>query len=71
MTHLPQDENNTFSVQECQVQNTAREYIKAYTTAAQSTEAFGEIPEWVTLSQTLKLEDNKTFFLKAILNDIL
>lgn len=61
MTHLPQDENRKFSVQECQVQNTAREYIKAYTTAAQSTEAFGEIPEWVTFSQTLKLEHNKAF----------
>lgn len=34
-----------FCVQECQVQNTAREYIKEYTTAAQSVEAFGEIPE--------------------------
>lgn len=33
------------SMQECQVQNTAREYIKAYTTAAQSIESFGAIPE--------------------------
>lgn len=36
-------------MQECQVQNTAREYIKAYTTAAQSIEAFGEIPEIIPI----------------------
>ncbi|CAJ1070707.1 alpha-protein kinase 2 isoform X2 [Xyrichtys novacula] len=36
--------NFSLAVEECQVQNTAREYIKAYTTAAQSFEAFGEVP---------------------------
>ncbi|CAL8317668.1 unnamed protein product [Lota lota] len=37
--------NFSLAVEECQVQNTAREYIKAYTTVAQSAEAFGEVPE--------------------------
>ncbi|XP_075899809.1 alpha-protein kinase 2 [Nelusetta ayraudi] len=41
--------NFNLAVEECQVQNTAREYIKAYTTAAQSTEAFGEIPEIIPI----------------------
>nr|XP_046231797.1 alpha-protein kinase 2 [Scatophagus argus] len=41
--------NFTLAVEECQVQNTAREYIKAYTTAAQSVEAFGEIPEIIPI----------------------
>ncbi|CAI5667141.1 unnamed protein product [Oreochromis niloticus] len=41
--------NFTLAVEECQVQNTAREYIKAYTAAAQSTEAFGDIPEIIPI----------------------
>uniref|UniRef100_A0AAX7U8U6 non-specific serine/threonine protein kinase n=1 Tax=Astatotilapia calliptera TaxID=8154 RepID=A0AAX7U8U6_ASTCA len=41
--------NFTLAVEECQVQNTAREYIKAYTSAAQSTEAFGDIPEIIPI----------------------
>ncbi|XP_041667547.1 alpha-protein kinase 2 isoform X2 [Cheilinus undulatus] len=41
--------NFSLAVEECQVQNTAREYIKAYTTAAQSFEAFGEIPEIIPI----------------------
>ncbi|XP_069566833.1 alpha-protein kinase 2 isoform X1 [Brachyistius frenatus] len=34
---------------ECQVQNTAREYINAYTAAAQSIEAFGDVPEIIPI----------------------
>uniref|UniRef100_UPI0037E86257 alpha-protein kinase 2 n=1 Tax=Semicossyphus pulcher TaxID=241346 RepID=UPI0037E86257 len=41
--------NFSLAVEECQVQNTAREYIKAYTTAAQSVEAFGETPEIIPI----------------------
>ncbi|XP_029300870.1 alpha-protein kinase 2 isoform X2 [Cottoperca gobio] len=41
--------NFTLAVEECHVQNTAREYIKAYTAAAQSVEAFGEIPEIIPI----------------------
>ncbi|XP_060917364.1 alpha-protein kinase 2 [Labrus mixtus] len=41
--------NFSLAIEECQVQNTAREYIKAYTTAAQSLEAFGEIPEIIPI----------------------
>ncbi|KAK2819265.1 hypothetical protein Q5P01_024826 [Channa striata] len=41
--------NFSLAVEECQVQNTAREYIKEYTTAAQSTEAFGEVPEIIPI----------------------
>ncbi|XP_040915330.1 alpha-protein kinase 2 isoform X2 [Toxotes jaculatrix] len=41
--------NFTLAVEECQVQNTAREYIKAYTAAAQSTEAFGDVPEIIPI----------------------
>ncbi|KAM9338445.1 alpha-protein kinase 2 [Symphorus nematophorus] len=41
--------NFTLAVEECQVQNTAREYIKAYTTAAQSVEAYGQIPEIIPI----------------------
>ncbi|XP_034564799.1 alpha-protein kinase 2 [Notolabrus celidotus] len=41
--------NFSLAVEECQVQNTAREYIKAYTTAAQSSEAFGDIPEIIPI----------------------
>lgn len=41
--------NFNLAVEECQVQNTAREYIKAYTEAAQSFEAFGEVPEIIPI----------------------
>ncbi|XP_056434488.1 alpha-protein kinase 2 isoform X1 [Gadus chalcogrammus] len=41
--------NFSLAVEECQVQNTAREYIKAYTTVAQSAEAFGEVPEIIPI----------------------
>ncbi|XP_023275367.1 alpha-protein kinase 2 [Seriola lalandi dorsalis] len=41
--------NFTLAVEECQVQNTAREYIKAYTAAAQSVEAFGDVPEIIPI----------------------
>ncbi|XP_047425959.1 alpha-protein kinase 2 isoform X2 [Mugil cephalus] len=41
--------NFTLAVEECQVQNTAREYIKEYTTAAQSVEAFGDVPEIIPI----------------------
>ncbi|XP_067339235.1 alpha-protein kinase 2 [Channa argus] len=41
--------NFSLAVEECQVQNTAREYIKEYTTAAQSIEAFGEVPEIIPI----------------------
>ncbi|GLD55443.1 alpha-protein kinase 2 isoform X1 [Lates japonicus] len=41
--------NFNLAVEECQVQNTAREYIKGYTAAAQSFEAFGEIPEIIPI----------------------
>ncbi|XP_071321588.1 alpha-protein kinase 2 isoform X2 [Trachinotus anak] len=41
--------NFALAVEECQVQNTAREYIKAYTAAAQSVEAFGDVPEIIPI----------------------
>ncbi|XP_061589650.1 alpha-protein kinase 2 [Cololabis saira] len=41
--------NFSLAVEECQVQNTAREYIQAYTAAAQSVEAFGHIPEIIPI----------------------
>ncbi|KAF7217279.1 alpha-protein kinase 2 isoform X1 [Nothobranchius furzeri] len=41
--------NFSLAVEECQVQNTAREYIKAYTSAARSVEAFGDIPEIIPI----------------------
>ncbi|KAG8010775.1 Alpha-protein kinase 2 [Nibea albiflora] len=43
------EKNFNLAVEECQVQNTAREYIKAYTVAAQSVETFGEIPEIIPI----------------------
>nr|XP_019937988.1 PREDICTED: alpha-protein kinase 2 isoform X1 [Paralichthys olivaceus] len=43
------EKNFTLAVEECQVQNTAREYIKAYTSAAQSVEAFGQVPEVIPI----------------------
>ncbi|XP_066502475.1 alpha-protein kinase 2 [Hoplias malabaricus] len=41
--------NYNLAVEECHVQNTAREYIKAYTNAAKSTESFGEVPEIIPI----------------------
>lgn len=41
--------NFNLAVEECQVQNTAREYIKAYTTVAQSFDAFGPVPEIIPI----------------------
>ncbi|KAK7896536.1 hypothetical protein WMY93_021861 [Mugilogobius chulae] len=41
--------NFNLAVEECQVQNTAREYIKAYTEVAQSFEAFGPVPEIIPI----------------------
>ncbi|CAL9682099.1 unnamed protein product [Knipowitschia caucasica] len=41
--------NFNLAVEECQVQNTAREFIKAYTTVAQSFEAFGPVPEIIPI----------------------
>ncbi|XP_017263380.1 alpha-protein kinase 2 [Kryptolebias marmoratus] len=41
--------NFNLAVEECQVQNTAREYIKAYTSAAQSVDAFGDVPEIIPI----------------------
>ncbi|CAF97148.1 unnamed protein product [Tetraodon nigroviridis] len=43
------ERNFHLAVEECQVQSTAREYLKAYSTAAQSVEAFGEIPEIIPI----------------------
>ncbi|XP_041110370.1 uncharacterized protein LOC121318120 [Polyodon spathula] len=37
--------NYNLAVQECHVQNTAREYIKEYRAEIKCTEAFGEVPE--------------------------
>lgn len=41
--------NFHLAVEECQVQSTAREYIKAYTAVAQSFEAFGQVPEIIPI----------------------
>ncbi|KAM4527674.1 alpha-protein kinase 2 isoform 2-T5 [Odontesthes bonariensis] len=41
--------NFNLAVEECHVQNTAREYIKAYTAAAQAIEAFGDVPEIIPI----------------------
>ncbi|KAJ8261411.1 hypothetical protein COCON_G00171340 [Conger conger] len=41
--------NYSLAVEECCVQNTAREYIKAYTTVARSAEDFGEVPEIIPI----------------------
>ncbi|XP_054612336.1 alpha-protein kinase 2 [Dunckerocampus dactyliophorus] len=41
--------NFTLAVEECHVQNTAREYIKEYMAAAGSLEAFGEVPEIIPI----------------------
>ncbi|XP_067107041.1 alpha-protein kinase 2 isoform X1 [Osmerus mordax] len=41
--------NYNLAVEECHVQNTAREYIKAYTVVAQSKESFGDVPEIIPI----------------------
>ncbi|KAJ8338971.1 hypothetical protein SKAU_G00357570 [Synaphobranchus kaupii] len=41
--------NYSLAVEECCVQNTAREYIKAYTTVAKSADDFGEVPEIIPI----------------------
>ncbi|XP_048875549.1 alpha-protein kinase 2 [Brienomyrus brachyistius] len=41
--------NYNLAVEECHVQNTAREYIKAYTAVAKSAEIFGEVPEIIPI----------------------
>ncbi|XP_028318473.1 alpha-protein kinase 2 [Gouania willdenowi] len=41
--------NFTLAVEECHVQNTARQYIQAYTAAAHSVEAFGDVPEIIPI----------------------
>ncbi|XP_057675590.1 alpha-protein kinase 2 [Corythoichthys intestinalis] len=41
--------NFSLAVEECHVQNTAREYIKEYTAATQSVDAFGEVPEIIPI----------------------
>ncbi|KAJ7986827.1 hypothetical protein DPEC_G00332440 [Dallia pectoralis] len=41
--------NYNLAVEECHVQNTAREYIKAWTAVAQTQDAFGEVPEIIPI----------------------
>ncbi|XP_062868142.1 alpha-protein kinase 2 [Trichomycterus rosablanca] len=41
--------NYNLAVEECYVQNTAREYIKAYTSVAKSADSFGEVPEIIPI----------------------
>ncbi|XP_051959658.1 alpha-protein kinase 2 [Xyrauchen texanus] len=41
--------NYSLAVEECHVQNTAREYIKAYHCVAKSAESFGEVPEIIPI----------------------
>ncbi|KAK7143217.1 hypothetical protein R3I93_014397 [Phoxinus phoxinus] len=41
--------NFSLAVEECHVQNTAREYIKAYNSVAKSAESFGEVPEIIPI----------------------
>ncbi|XP_051906141.1 alpha-protein kinase 2 isoform X2 [Hippocampus zosterae] len=41
--------NYSLAVEECHVQNTAREYIKEYTAVAQSVDTFGEVPEIIPI----------------------
>ncbi|XP_016148424.1 uncharacterized protein [Sinocyclocheilus grahami] len=41
--------NYSLAVEECHVQNTAREYIKAYNSVAKSAESFGEVPEIIPI----------------------
>ncbi|XP_057215510.1 alpha-protein kinase 2 [Triplophysa rosa] len=41
--------NYSLAVEECHVQNTAREYIKAYNHVAKNAESFGEVPEIIPI----------------------
>ncbi|XP_073681352.1 alpha-protein kinase 2 [Garra rufa] len=41
--------NYSLAVEECHVQNTAREYIKAYNSVAKSAASFGEVPEIIPI----------------------
>ncbi|KAL0965889.1 hypothetical protein UPYG_G00287260 [Umbra pygmaea] len=41
--------NYNLAIEECHVQNTAREYIKAWTTVVKKQEAFGEVPEIIPI----------------------
>ncbi|XP_077479646.1 alpha-protein kinase 2 [Stigmatopora argus] len=41
--------NFSLAVEECHVQNTAREYIKEYNVATQSLDAFGEVPDIIPI----------------------
>ncbi|KAK2872415.1 hypothetical protein Q8A67_022312 [Cirrhinus molitorella] len=41
--------NYSLAVEECHVQNTAREYIKVYNSVAKSAESFGEVPEIIPI----------------------
>ncbi|XP_056588069.1 alpha-protein kinase 2 [Triplophysa dalaica] len=41
--------NYSLAVEECHVQNTAREYIKAYNNVARNAESFGEVPEIIPI----------------------
>ncbi|XP_073790876.1 alpha-protein kinase 2 isoform X2 [Danio rerio] len=41
--------NYSLAVEECHVQNTAREYIKAYNSVAKSAESFGDLPEIIPI----------------------
>ncbi|XP_020340350.1 alpha-protein kinase 2 [Oncorhynchus kisutch] len=41
--------NYNLAVEECHVQNTAREYIKVWTAVAQTQDAFGEVPEIIPI----------------------
>ncbi|XP_067279729.1 alpha-protein kinase 2 isoform X2 [Pseudorasbora parva] len=41
--------NYSLAVEECHVQNTAREYIKAYNSVAKSAESFGELPDIIPI----------------------
>ncbi|KAL7844175.1 hypothetical protein SRHO_G00227140 [Serrasalmus rhombeus] len=43
------EKNYNLAVEECHVQNMAREYIKAYTNATKSAESFGEVPEIIPI----------------------
>uniref|UniRef100_A0A8C9W1A4 Alpha-type protein kinase domain-containing protein n=1 Tax=Scleropages formosus TaxID=113540 RepID=A0A8C9W1A4_SCLFO len=41
--------NYSLAVEECYVQNTAREYIRAYKEVAKAAEAFGEVPDIIPI----------------------
>ncbi|KAG5272201.1 hypothetical protein AALO_G00162760 [Alosa alosa] len=43
------ERNYSLATEECYVQNTAREYIKAYNNVARAAESFGEVPEIIPI----------------------